>query len=547
MSRYLRTYRDFSGGLSEAANDNMRDNQLLRAKNVMPGDGYGIARAYGTEIAYPQVAAGEPVCELIEFKPANSGSVLVAFTQAAADSQRIYLYDGEEQQWENICAATAPLKDWFIQAGKLWWLDGAAIWTYDGSSISEAAITPAAATPSAAELAFWERVKQADSVEQRGQRWFYASSVANELYFSDIGDPTSFELTSIININTKDDDTITALKEFNEGILIFKRRSVHYLSGWDLAAGTDIKLTQLNVTCGTAFPRSVKTVENAVLYLGINGIYRLYLPSYSYVVAAENISEYKISSALTEPGHISEAHAAVWDNAYYLTVVNQQPQYTDGVLDGYTPLRREFRYLPAYQAFFGEFTQGAHCYTTALGESGLFLGADNGYILRYDKSSYHYIHTGEPLYDADGELLLASGAPLPIEVTAVSKGFDVAGSMVTDAKLKKAQVVVRQYRAESSMLSLYISADYHHSGWEMDFDESLVWDEGEYGEDYWGWKDTLVKEICINNKAKRLQFTFTDAHLDMPLLIYGVGIIYKKKRPRGSREGVSEKAVVYND
>ena len=43
MGRFLRIYRNFSGGLSEAANDNMGDDQLTEARNIVPGDGFGIA------------------------------------------------------------------------------------------------------------------------------------------------------------------------------------------------------------------------------------------------------------------------------------------------------------------------------------------------------------------------------------------------------------------------------------------------------------------------------------------------------------------------
>ena len=60
MAKFLRIYRDFSGGLSEAANDNIKDNELVEARNIMPGDGYGITRACGTTIAYPKVSVDYP-------------------------------------------------------------------------------------------------------------------------------------------------------------------------------------------------------------------------------------------------------------------------------------------------------------------------------------------------------------------------------------------------------------------------------------------------------------------------------------------------------
>ena len=61
MARYAKVFRDFSSGLSEVAIDNMADNQLIAAQNVVPGDDYCIARASGVEKAYPQISDGKPV------------------------------------------------------------------------------------------------------------------------------------------------------------------------------------------------------------------------------------------------------------------------------------------------------------------------------------------------------------------------------------------------------------------------------------------------------------------------------------------------------
>ena len=38
MGKLLRVIKNFSGGLSEIANDNMRDNQLVEARNTVPGE-----------------------------------------------------------------------------------------------------------------------------------------------------------------------------------------------------------------------------------------------------------------------------------------------------------------------------------------------------------------------------------------------------------------------------------------------------------------------------------------------------------------------------
>lgn len=124
------------------------------------------------------------------------------------------------------------------------------------------------------------KICSAIAVEQRGQRWFFATR-DNEIIFTDVGYVNKFTATSVINITSGKADRITALHEFNDGLLVFQQRSVYYLTGWDFAGGADVSLNRINVSCGTKWPESVKTIENAVLYMGNNGSYRLYVPSYA--------------------------------------------------------------------------------------------------------------------------------------------------------------------------------------------------------------------------------------------------------------------------
>lgn len=536
MSRYLRIYRDFSGGLSEAANDNIADHQLVEARNIMPGDGYGLARACGTGIAYPRIPVSQPslnrISRLIELKPTSGSSQLLAAVSVPVGYEDVYRYDAATGAWTLLTVGhTAEIKDWFIQAGKLYWLNGSKMMVYDGTSVGEAALVPAGGSATEAELAVWGKVKKAVAVEQRGQRWFYATP-DNEIIFSEIGLPTKFDPTSIININTKNGDSITALHEFNDGLLVFKKHSAHYLVGWDFAGGSDVQLLQLNVSSGTVFPKSIATVDNGVIYLGLNGLYRLSIPAYSSVVAAENISEGKISRRLYQEVTISDACAAVWDNTYYLSVRKQVPLIVDGEPAGDVEVNYEYRYLLAGKSFFGEFTQGASAYALGLGgETALFIGCANGYVLRYDRDSYHYID-------------LLSGEPAAIESKARTKCYDIAGSMAQEVRLMRLEIASRQYLAEDSGFRLQIKADYGEQAWDseliwnVDSDESLVYGEGLLGSGVWGWQDTVTQEMTVQRRCKRLQFIISSAIVDQPLLIYGLAVLYRKKRVKGSRRNV---------
>ena len=517
MSKFLRCYRDFSGGLSEVANDNMKDNQLARAVNIVPGQGFGICRSFGTNIALPKLSDQQWLSHLIHLTLGNGSTQTLAFS-SSANGQSLYCYDPDDEEWDCISSNVSPVLDWFIQANKLYWLSGSQISCYDGLNVSSLS------QPEDMDDGIWSRLQTAVAVEQRGQRWFYATT-ENEVIFSEIGSPFEISSSSIINVNTKNDDQITALHEFGGGLLIFKRHSVHHLSGWDLTNGSDIQLMQLSVTSGTRWGKTVVTMENGIYYLGENGIYRLFVPNNSVTVAAENISEHKISDALFADGPLTKAFAVAWDNTYFLTVLGSDPDCQP----------KEYRYYPLLKAFFGEFTQRALSYSLYQGE--LYLGISKGYILRCDKDSRHYISPD-------------TGGFTSIPVLAVTKGFDVANAMIQDIRLRKVVAVARQYKDEQSHFHVRVKADYLDSAFQVgavELDESLVYGEGSFGQVYWGWEDTVTKELPIKRKTKRLWFFISDESVDEPLLIYGLGLVFKKRRAQGNRTGVSMTTVSYGD
>ena len=537
MAKFLRIYRDFSGGLSESANDNIKDNQLVEARNIMPGDGYGITRAYGTTIAYPKISVSQPqmnkVVRLFEGKLYNGGTSLLAFYSVPDGLETMVKYIPSLDDWLEILDDMPAVIDCFFHAGYFYWLNGEKMRSYDGIFSEDVSLKPiTGSTSTEEERALWEKVKKAIAVEQRGQRWFYATA-DNEVIFSEVGYPNKFNPTNIININSKDGDTITALHEFNEGLLIFKKHSVYYLAGWDFASGSDIRLYNLNTSSGTAFPRSVCTADNGVIYLGNNGVYRITLSSQTLAVVSENISEGKISGRLYNEGTILDAHAVVWDNAYYLSIEKEIPQTTESGSTYNTTVQYEYRYLFQEKAFFGEFTQGASCYAVGLGgENALFLFCANGYILRYDKDSHNYI---DPL----------TGNNVAIDAVARTKCYDIAGSMAQEVRLQRLEIAARQFDGESSNFNIQVQADYDALAWDAELewnaqtDESLVYGEGLLGVGVWGWQDTVTKEMVVRRRCKRLQFIITGSTAGEPLLIYGFAVLYRKKRVKGSRRGVT--------
>ncbi len=555
MTKFVKAIKDFSGGLSEVANDNIPDNRLVTAKNVVPGDGYGIARAGGTSI-FNQIEDVGPVVFLTELV-VETLTHIIAGVEVQVDSETMWnLYDWDGNSWTLVERAAGsdseedpegeepaeaeeteeagdsniyPILSWFIYANKLFWLDGVGYRYYDGTNMADVE------KPEEVNESIWNKVVTSVAVEPRGRQWFFATS-NNEIIFSDVGYYDVFQTTSIINITSGLNDNITALHEFNDGMLIFQKRSIYYLTGWDLTGGTDIMISKLSAESGTKWPKSVKTISNAVLYLGDNGVYKLSIPYFTSSVASTNISDKQASKRLMAPAE--DIYAEVFNGVYYITLRNG--------LD-----IKEYRYYLDSKSWWGEYTQKPYCYASKLnGEDYLFLGCGDGYVLYYDSNSSHYIST-------------ENGMPTSISIEVLTKGYDVVGGTVIDSKVKRVFIVFKQYDAQQSGLTVQVKTDYLEGAWSAEVDsmqsvmtavlqdisgdESLVWSEGLWSQAYWGWIDTVTKQFQLNKKCKRVQFEFTDDSSDEPLLVYGIAMLYKKKKAKGSRMGVTESEIKYKN
>ena len=165
MAKFLRIYRDFSGGLSEAANDNIKDNELVEARNIMPGDGYGITRAGGTTIAYPKVSVDYPqlnkVVRLFETgEMANGNSYLFLWYNIPDGLEAWYRYNTSREGWDLVDWEILAIKDWFFYAGYFYWLDGQNFKRYSGMAAGPMDIEPMGSSATDEELALWAKVKK---------------------------------------------------------------------------------------------------------------------------------------------------------------------------------------------------------------------------------------------------------------------------------------------------------------------------------------------------------------------------------------------------
>lgn len=577
MVKYIKKIKDFSGGLYEAANDNIPENGLITAKNVTPGDGYGISKATGTnDGGFPQITEtvnGEtkayPVVLIVEFKKSDGETQIVAFTEIGANAWHMFWLDGS--LWTQVtntnpdadpAGAFPPVKDWFVYGNKLYWVDGTKYNRWDGEAhhyfgdtawkgtvyASTSASSPLSEDSQDA-ATVRERINASESAVLCRYQFFFGH--AAEVSFSMVGSADTFYGTGIVNFNSGVEDEITKLHEFGDGILVFQKRSIYYFQWTDLTALTGVGRSKLNAYCGTKYPKTVKTVENAVLYMGDDGLYKLRVSNNDETIAINNISDKKISKTLVnvaENERVISYYAEVHDGVYYLC---KRTSLIAGRTE--TETIKEYRYYTADASFWGEYTQSPYCYASRLkGTDRLYIGCANGRILYYDSGSYHYVDT-------------ETMSNLPIPIMVVTKGYDVIGNMVQDAKIKKAFVVLKQYTKEKSSFTIQIKLDYKDYAYDGDIssvkdifeakyqkiqgDDSLVWDEGKWSQAYWGWLETVTKSVSVNSKCLRAQFIFRedgeDETPDKPLLIYGVALLYKRKKVKGSKLGTTAGTALY--
>jgi len=277
---YLLDYiTDFSGGENTvSAPDQIAQNQVLTAENVdLPLQG-GFTKRKGNVV----IASGFPatVVRTIEFEYLGSSGRIRKILVLCANGN-MYLQTSPTvvaYAWGNGYHC-----DYEVYRNKCYIIGGGKYIVWDGTTFST--VANGNGDSNLAE------VVKCQLIEQRGERIFAAGNPdwPNTLYFSEQADPTYFKTTSSLPAVTDDGDTITAIKEFFEALVVFKTRSIYAWSGWDPT--TDVEFNRLAATMGTRSYRSIQYAGSNLLYLGDDGLYAL-KGTYKNVIVTEKLSTF---------------------------------------------------------------------------------------------------------------------------------------------------------------------------------------------------------------------------------------------------------------
>ena len=410
----------------------------------------------------------------------------------------------------------------FFTNSKLYIVDGSKYWVFDGSACVE--VTPAVGsdlTP----------IKRCTKILQRGQRLFAIGDpqFPNYLYFSEIGDPSNFQPSSIFNAVTDDTDTLITLALFSDSLLAFKRDEIFRWSGWDPTA--DVVFSPLDVGHGAISPDAVQVSEDLLIFVDSDGVYCL------STIEDSLIKSYKISrnidgifQTLT---NLDKVKTFIYKGNFYMSCCNDSTGVNNLVLKAY--LNMPFN------------SSNSDTINMLSFPWVVYTGWNVAEWFTIDNELYYGSSVNSCLYKAlDGmnDEILGTTEEIPTEYPVEMEVIHYLklGEAAIRNKLKKLFLIAKQEEDDlQATVRLDIEMGYEGTISKLvQLGDSATWDQSNWDEVSWDWTDTLIKEIRVGKNLSRLKVKITHDRLSELLTIYGFSAFYKSKKPRGSRDGISD-------
>jgi hypothetical protein len=102
------------------------------------------------------------------------------------------------------------------------------------------------------------------------------SSYPSRLYWSNLGDPTTFTVTNYVDINPGDADKITGLGMLQDELFVFKQNTIWSVTGWSGSSFSSTTIATQNTNAriigyGCIAPRSIVSTGNDIFFLSMFG------------------------------------------------------------------------------------------------------------------------------------------------------------------------------------------------------------------------------------------------------------------------------------
>jgi len=517
MAKLLRSYYDFRGGLNtDAAPDNLMDNELVQADNIDLLERGGIAKRKGY-IRLNNVSYGGQVEQIFEW-PRDNGEVwLMAVVDVAGTPRLFRVREDQGYRLEEVARLASPRVGYFFLQDKLYFVDGASYRVWDGETVQdvpnyEPEPPEDEEQPEEPVISDLTPIRRCRFLVRHpnSYRIFAAGDPENAsaLYYSEPNEPGFFKKVSVLHPTTGD-GPVQNIVAFGDALLVFYRHSVWAWRGLD--PEEDATWIKLPTGVGTDAPYSIALTPGSLTFFGQSGIYALSPAVLDMNVTIEpteglilNFAANKVEALLRQI-RIPERAVAVFDsnNQRYMLAYGEGEDAVrnNRILVFDWTLRAFTRYT---NLFVNDF-----CYRL----NGDLLAATNGYILK--------MNTG---YNDHNQ---------PIEMRVRTKQFNLDHPF-HKKNLLRLYIGFRQPEQGTSLLTLRLYVDDILRGEiiEAALYENFVWGESKWG-DIWGYRSTVTTRTRIYGSGHRVQVEFFNAQPDDPTTIYGIAFEFRPKRAKG--------------
>lgn len=517
MPKLFKTYKNFNKGLNDSiAQDILEESELVKAQNITLTTKGGYYKREGCNTLYEigSNSTSEPVTAIVRYVTESVDEIL------AVRNKTLYKYieDNNPEVLKADLNVFHPSFQFFTN-GSLYFVDGDDYYVYNGTSVTSVV---------AADGTDLTHIKRCTVIKQRGQRMFATgdSENPNSLYFSEIGEPNNFPASNVINAISDDGDSLTTIEELGNYLIAFKDENVYAWSGWNPTS--DVSFDKLPVSTGTKYPRSVVKADNMLIFLSQdNSIVGLSIND-SGGITVSNLSV-SIENTLKSLVNKDKIQATYYNGEYLLACCDDLTLMNNLVLRGYV----KFSYS-TYSDKSGETKTipwttirgwQADCWYKDDIDNKLYFGSKNGYIEETFVGKSDYGNTPIVL-DVIHRFNLTDSFRVK-KIKSLFLLVSQAGNRLFNARLKL------KYMMYEADIEIY----------DLDLNETMIWGVSNWGAQWGTYVDILKKEIRLNKTCDRLQVEITqnevNASNENDLILYGFGVTFRIKKPKGEKEGIT--------
>lgn len=290
--RNVISYYSYAGGIFDTENsDRLNDNEVANMFNFdIVGDGSLASRAHfvKSELSPQTVETDKSYADVVEFDRGTAYEIIGIL------NNKVVKIPSNEVLVDNF----GPSMNAVQYGTRLYLLGNGHLMVYDGTKIEEIEVYHKAEID---KLTDEEKARNDLDFIKNGK--FLTISMGrliisgidtepNSVYFSNANMPWFFDskdLGDVLYPTQADNDRVTALEDYADGVIVFKRESIYML------ASDTSNMYRMNVPTGTMSPKTIKRVDNFLVFLGTDKkVYGIYGGSY-YSMNKDRVFIYSLS------------------------------------------------------------------------------------------------------------------------------------------------------------------------------------------------------------------------------------------------------------